>query len=178
MKIIKNLSMCVAFMNDGIISKKIDGMLPWENKEDMARLLTYCKGKQVLVGAKTFNLLKETTLLRNADTVNVYCSRPEAIDRLYGHYKMANVSYKEKESLLEFIKSIMAFNPLPLVVLGGKSIFEEALAYCEKVFVTEINGDQMGGEDYDDYVRLDVLNMIYDLGGIESIFTEIRRCTR
>ena len=103
---------------------------------------------------------------------------PWCDDWLYGHYKMANVSYKEKESLLEFIKSIMAFNPLPLVVLGGKSIFEEALAYCEKVFVTEINGDPMGGEEYDDYVRLDVLDMIYDLGGIESMFTDILRVTR
>ena len=132
--------------NNGL-SKK--GIIPWKSKKDMLFFMNKTKNNIVIMGKNTFfSLPKEHRPLKNrlnivltsnpklydvnnineyssllfTDNNNIYQDILQNRNKYYEMYKFLNTNYK-------------------IFFIGGKTIYEQFIPVCEKIWVTHIKFD-------------------------------------
>lgn len=117
----------------------IDNTLPWKNKTDMQYFKETTSDHIVVMGRNTYESIpKKFRPLDNR--LNVVLTKDEEFYKSNpGITTMGSI-----EHALEFIKSIFNIAELKdknVYIIGGSSIYEQFLPYCNEAIITKIKGD-------------------------------------
>ena len=129
----RSLALIVAVARNRVIGK--DGALPWHISEDLKHFKQTTLGHAVIMGRKTFESIgKPLPGRRNI----VITSRADLF-----------VGVETAKTLPEAIDAARKTDECPFII-GGASLFEEALPLTNKLFVTEIDRDFEGDTHFPD----------------------------
>ena len=102
--------------------------MPWNIPEDMAHFKNMTMGNVVIMGRKTYEGIGKPLPNR----INIIIS---ATKNFNGENLFTAKTFKE---------AINMFSEKEIFIAGGKSIYEQALPYCQNLFITEIEGEFEG----------------------------------
>ncbi len=124
MSIISNLSLITARARNGVIG--IENRLPWHLPEDLKYFKATTLGCPVVMGRKTFESIgrplpgrRNMIITRNADW------SAEGVESFPSIEAALNACAKERE----------------VFIIGGAELYQQALPYTQKAYVTEIDAD-------------------------------------
>jgi dihydrofolate reductase len=106
-----------------------EGNLPWpKNKRDMAWFREHTMGHVVVMGRKTWESIGSKPLPKRTNVVitSKYISNADLT--LSGHM----------QDILDHLKE--TYEGLHIWVIGGSEIYGQAIPYCDKLYLTTING--------------------------------------
>lgn len=120
------IALIVAYSNNKVIG--LNGKMPWNLPGDLKRYKELTMGNAIVMGRKTYesigrplegrlNIVISKTNNYSADNLITVCSLSEAV-------KQAGTK--------------------DIFISGGNRVYSEALPYCEKLFVTQIDVDIKG----------------------------------
>ncbi|MCL2873629.1 MAG: dihydrofolate reductase [Defluviitaleaceae bacterium] len=121
------LSLIAALADDYAIGK--NGYMPWNLQDDLKRFAEITKGKTIIMGRKTFESLPG--VLPQRKHVIISTSTDLKIDD-----EMVYVT-RDVDSILKKY----ANQDEEVFVIGGTKIYEAALPYCNKLYLTFVEGD-------------------------------------
>lgn len=129
------LSLIVAVAENGVIGR--DNALPWHIPEDLRYFKQVTSGKSVIMGRKTFQSIGRALPNR----VNIVVTRDPgfAADGVEIAHGLDEALAKAGES--------------EAVVIGGSSLFAEALGRAERFYLTEIHRAYDGDVRFPDWDR-------------------------
>jgi len=120
------ISIIAAVAQNGVIGR--DNQLPWHIPGDLKRVKALTKGKDLIMGRKTFESLpgilpgrKHIVVTRNTLTV------PE-------QYR----AQVERVSDLPALLAEKADSPDEAFIFGGETLYRQALPYCHTIYLTEV----------------------------------------
>lgn len=116
------ISLIVAVANNGVIGNK--GALPWRIPEDMRWFRTHTLGKPVIMGRKTWESLPTKPLPKRENIIVTHNSGYVAPD--------ATVATSFDAALLAAVGAAEA------VVIGGASLYAEALERAGRIYLTSV----------------------------------------
>jgi dihydrofolate reductase len=127
------ISLVVAVADNGVIGR--DGTLPWSISADLKTFRRLTMGKPLIMGRRTFQSLKKP--LDGRDNIVVTRSadyRPEGTIIVPDFASALDVAHAcaEKRGVDE------------IAVIGGTSVFEEALPMADRIYKTEVHGSPAG----------------------------------
>jgi dihydrofolate reductase len=99
-----------------------DGNIPWKSKKDISFFINKTKNHIVVMGRKTYDSLPHP--LKNRLNV-VLTKTPQ---------------YSEHNNVL-FIDNIQELQNEKIFIIGGKTIYDQFLPFCEKIWVTRFKKD-------------------------------------
>jgi dihydrofolate reductase len=140
----------------------VEGELPWpKNKRDMQWFKDHTTGDVVLMGRTTWESIGSKPLPNRVNVVvtTKYLEDPDYT--LSGD--MENIINKTKEK----------YPDNTIWVIGGADIYEQALPYCDKLYLTRINKTY----DCDRYVESDIITkfpVIHEWKEDEELTFQIR----
>ncbi len=120
------LSIIVSFAENYAIGK--NGFMPWWLTEDLKRFAQITSGKTIIMGRKTFESLphvlpnRKHVVITNSKDFFINDENVLITNDLYG--TLEAYSKKEEETF----------------IIGGASIFEKAIPYCKKLYLTLVEG--------------------------------------
>ena len=120
------ISIVAAVSRNGVIGK--DGGIPWDLPEDMAFFKRLTMGGTVIMGRKTYESIGHPLLGRK----NIIISSRK---KIYGDNCITAESFEEA------IKKSFGQD---VFVCGGCSVYEAALKYAHRLYITEIDADFSG----------------------------------
>jgi len=127
-KVLRPLALIVAAARNGVIGK--DGALPWHVSEDLKHFKKTTKGHAVIMGRKTFESIGRPLPNRR----NIVVSRREGAS--FEGCEVAN-------SLTQAIDLARTSDDCPFII-GGASVYEEALPLATEIHLTTIDRDIEG----------------------------------
>ena len=124
---------------NGVIGK--DNGLPWRLPKDMKHFMSSTMGKPVIMGRKTFESMKSPLPGRT----NIVLTRDQNWSRDGGFvasdlskaFELGRIS-AEQDNLSEFF------------VIGGSSLYEEAMPHATRLYVTQIEAGIEGDVSFPD----------------------------
>lgn len=122
------LALIVAVARNGVIGK--DGALPWHVSEDLKHFKKTTKGHTIIMGRKTFESIGHPLPSRR----NIVVSRREGAS--FSGCEVAN-------SLRAAIELARTSDDCPFII-GGASLYEEALPLTTEIHLTTIDQDVEG----------------------------------
>jgi len=148
------LSLIVAVAANGAIGK--DNALPWRLPGDLRNFKKLTAGKTLIMGRKTFESLPG--MLPNRRHI-VLTSDPD--------YACFNPGIEKADSLEDAI--IKASSDSGAFIIGGGSVYREALPLCERLYITEIYADFAADiffpeVDYTKYELIQQSEIFYECG--------------
>lgn len=120
----KPVSLIVAMANDRVIG--VDNTLPWRLSADLKRFKAITMGKPIIMGRKTWESIGRPLPGR----LNIVVSRNA--DYLAEGAKVVN-------SLDAAIDLANQDNADELMIMGGANLYEQALPYVNKMYLTQID---------------------------------------
>jgi len=125
------ISLIVAFDKNQLIGA--NNRLPWHFKEDLKYFKQTTLNHDILMGRLTF------------ESILSYSNRPLPSRRHIVLSKSKTYNFEEV-SVINEIKSFLVNYPKEkeLFVIGGRSIYEQALPYADKLYITHIDGEFSG----------------------------------
>ncbi len=124
------IKIIVAISSNNVIGKA--GKLPWHYKEDLQYFKKITLGKKVIMGSKTFQSIIDQLGKALPDRQNIVVTKK-------------NVDYPNIEIVSDFISYIKAFpKDDELFVIGGESIYKQALPFADYLYITRINKEYEG----------------------------------
>lgn len=104
----------------------VKNALPWRIKADLARFKALTLGHTVIMGARTYESLKKPLTERE----NIVLTRtPQKYENTRGASFCANAAPLFKK---------YAGGDKTAFIIGGGGVYEAALPYCEKLYITHI----------------------------------------
>lgn len=155
------MKLIVATNNLGVIGK--DGSIPWRCKADMQhfkKLTTEVKYSAVVMGGSTWRSLGKKPL---PDRNNVVLTREEMPN-------MPNSGLVFSNSLYEVVGQLWLAErqgDIPVWVIGGKTVYDQLIQFCDEVHWSHINDDTPGDTTWwlpDDY-KGKVFHYYFDTDG-------------
>ena len=129
------LSCVVAVAENGVIGKA--GRLPWRLKSDLKRFRKLTMGHPLIMGRKTFESIGKA--LDGRDSI-VVSRNPSHLPQEPGIFHAASwpeaISVASRQALLRGVNEVF--------VIGGASLFAEALADCKRIYLTRVHGSPDG----------------------------------
>lgn len=122
------VSIIAAMDNNRVIGK--DNGLPWHLPEDMTNFKRRTFGKPVIMGRKTFESIGGPLLGR---TNIVLTRQPWPVED--------GVRFSlDMEKALSFARSLSD----EVMIVGGAQVYEQALEFADRMYLTEIDGEYEG----------------------------------
>ena len=128
------LSLIVARAENGVIGR--DGDMPWRLSEDLKRFKSLTSGKPVIMGRNTWESLPRRPLPKRA---NIVVSRNTAL--------LAERAWQASsiESAIALGRAMAMRDGLDeYFVIGGATLYEAALPYADRLYLTEVMADIEG----------------------------------
>jgi dihydrofolate reductase len=127
------ISLIVAVADNGVIGR--DGALPWRISSDLKTFRRLTMGKPLIMGRRTFQSLRKPldgrdniVVTRNAD----YHPHGTIVARSFAVALAAARTCAKKRGVDE------------IAVIGGTTVFEEALPIVDRIYKTEVHGSPAG----------------------------------
>jgi dihydrofolate reductase len=124
-----HISLIVATDKQGVIGK--DNVIPWNMPADMAHFKQTTLGHPIIMGRKTFESIGRPLPGRQ----NIVVSRQSDFSPL---------GVQVAHSLDQAIALAVVSHVKEIFIIGGQSIYEEALAKASKIYLTLIHADVKG----------------------------------
>lgn len=124
------VSIIVAIAENGVIGDK--NALLWNIKEDMRRFRTTTLGHPVIMGRKTFESIGRPLPKRT----NVVVTRGDSI------FEGCEVAHSLEEAIAMFPAEEEVF------IIGGAQIYEQALPFADKLYLTVVHSDYAGDTSF------------------------------
>lgn len=127
------VTIVAAIARNGVIGK--DGKLPWHFPEDMKHFRSLTTGHVVIMGRKTWDSIGRKPLPNRINVVITSTPKEIAtkdIDVLAG----SDIG----SAAIEFFKGTNK----EIFIIGGASIYKEALPIADRMVITHINGEYEG----------------------------------
>ena len=125
------VSMIVAIGRNRAIGK--ENKLLWSIPEDLKRFRNLTRGHPVVMGRKTFDSILSYVGKPLPDRPNVVITR----DSNWRHEGVVTAA-----SVEDGIEKAKALDPLEVFVIGGAQIYEQALPYTDRLYLTLIDDEQ------------------------------------
>ncbi len=128
-----NLGIIAAISSNGVIGK--DGKIPWRIPEDMKRFKEVTMWHPIIMGRKTYESIGRPL----PDRLNIVLSR--------GNFSGENIHvHNSLESAVDYLESgsVKNFDLKKIYIIGGRSVYEEALPFSNFLEITEVNGNYEG----------------------------------
>lgn len=129
----QQLSLIAAMSTEGVIGN--NGGLPWHIPEDLAHFKNITSGHAVIMGRKTFESIGRP--LPNRENI-IVTRNPDYTD---------GKNYDVVNSLEEGLQLAYATDSRP-VVIGGASIYKQALPLVDKMYLTIVTEEGAEGDAY------------------------------
>jgi dihydrofolate reductase len=132
------IAIVAAYSKNRVIGK--DGKIPWKLAGEQKRFRDLTVGKVVIMGRKTFESIgkrlpcRMTIVLSRTRTFTGYCNLYTA------HNLQEAFKYAANHADLSDI-----------FIAGGAGVYAEALPFCSKMYITEINADIEGTIFFPDF---------------------------
>jgi dihydrofolate reductase len=159
------------------LSKK--GIIPWKSKKDMLFFMNKTKNNIVIMGKNTyFSLPEQHRPLKNRLNI-VLTSNPQSyeVDNINGgsNVLFTNNKYIYQDILKNTNKYYELFNFLKkdykIFFIGGKTIYDQFIPLCDKIWVTQIkcdyNCDLFVDYDYSKHFKVELYEEDEELKIIE-----------
>ena len=133
-----------------------DGVIPWKSKKDLNFFYEKTKYNVVFMGKNTFLSLPESVRpLKNRLNI-VLTSNPIELSKKYSNFSQLREGQSVKviftdnvntpQEILENKSNYRAMFPylnadFKVFIIGGKSIYEQFIPLCKKVWVTKLKND-------------------------------------
>ncbi|MHA7857189.1 MAG: dihydrofolate reductase [Henriciella sp.] len=139
------LCLIVARARNGVIGK--DNDLPWRLSDDLKHFKTTTKGCPVIMGRKTWESLPRRPL---PGRDNIVLSRD-------GQYAAPGARvYTSIDAAIEAGKGLAVVAGKPEVfVTGGSAIYEKALPFADRLYITEVDTEIEGDASFPDFDEAD-----------------------
>jgi len=124
----------IARARNGVIGR--NGHLPWRLKSDLANFRAVTMGKPVIMGRKTWDSLSKRPL---PGRTNIVLSRDGRFEP-----KTALVCEDFAEALALARETAAEDGVADYCVIGGASLFEQALAKAKRLYLTDIDAEVAG----------------------------------
>ena len=135
------LCLIVARARNGVIGK--DNDLPWHLSDDLKHFKATTKGCPVIMGRKTWESLPRRPL---PGRDNIVLSRD-------GQYAAPGARvYTSIAAALEAAKGLAAVaGKAEVFVTGGSAIYENALPFADRLYITEVDVEMEGDASFPDF---------------------------
>jgi len=137
------LKIIVAMDKNRLIGKS--GALPWHISDDLKHFKEETFGKTVIMGAKTFESLGRKPLSHRRNIV-------VADNNIYDNFPGIEV-YHELIPVFEKYKG----TPEEIYVIGGASIYRQAIPYADEIVLSYIEEGEYQGDTYLDAFEKDFI---------------------
>jgi len=132
----RSLALVAAVASNGVIGSR--NRLPWRIPEDLRRFRALTEGHAIVMGRKTWESIGKPLPNRQ----NIVLTRD-------GDLRGEGV---------EFVRSLadavaLATRPKPVFVIGGEAVYEAALPFAGRLYLTEIHRAFEGEARFPDYDR-------------------------
>ncbi len=127
------ISLVVAVADNGVIGR--DGGLPWHISADLKAFRRLTMGKPLIMGRRTFQSLKKPLDGRD----NIVVTRDPLL-RSEG----AIVAGNWFAALAEARRCAQARGVSEIMVIGGTTVFADALGSAQRIYKTEVHGSPEG----------------------------------
>lgn len=131
------LSLIVAYANNHVIGK--DNKLPWHLKDDMVWFHEHIKGKNLIMGRKTYQSLPK----------RLDCNKYIILtgNKYFNTDNKGDIVLHTVDDIMNYIKSDRGKE---YVVIGGGEIYRQFIPYVNRMYITEIN-KEFNGDTYFPY---------------------------
>lgn len=133
------LALIVAVAKNGVIGK--DGTLPWHVSEDLKHFKAVTNGHAIVMGRKTFESIGRPLPGR----LNV------VVSRTLSGAPSGTLLAPSLEAAVEFASLHESEYPGPAFVIGGSSLYVEAMRYVQRMYITEIDRAVAGDTFFPSY---------------------------
>jgi dihydrofolate reductase len=124
------INIIVAIAKNNVIGK--NNTLPWHYKEDLQYFKQKTMGKSVLMGSKTFQSIIHSIGKPLPGRKNIVVSK-------------SGFSYPNIDIVDDMIPYLKTFpKEEELFIIGGASIYKQAIPYADRFFITYINREYEG----------------------------------
>lgn len=157
------ISLIVAMTKEGVIG--VSNKMPWYYSEDLKHFKKITTGKTVLMGRKTF----DSIMSRNGKILphrhNVVLTRDK------------NFSYEGVEVIHDLEKYLLVNKDKDIIIIGGKEIYNLALPYCQRLYITFIN-KSYDGDIYFPEIDYKIFNLVSkkDHKDLSFCIYEVKKC--
>ncbi|MEX2515273.1 MAG: dihydrofolate reductase [Candidatus Paceibacterota bacterium] len=163
------ISAIAALGNQRQIGK--DNELLWNIPEDLERFKELTSGKAVIMGRKTWQSLPES-VRPLPDRENIILTRDEDFDAPGGMVKHSlddAISYAKAWSRDNMQEEVF--------IIGGATIYEQALPETDKLFLTLVDSDEPGDAFFPEYESdfNEVEKIPANSDGIDYVFVNLER---
>lgn len=105
------------------------GWMPWRLKEDLQQFKAKTEGHTIVMGLNTFKTLKKAL----PDRHTVIVAYPDQVTEIDGDVSFCHDFKKFLEENVDTEEEIF--------ICGGASIYDQALPYCKKLYISLVDGD-------------------------------------
>ena len=148
------VSIIAALSENRVIGK--DNKLLWQIPADLQRFKKLTSGHVVIMGSKTFASIGKPLPYRT----NIIVTRDHALQA---------ASCVVVHSLEDAIAAAQKLDTGEIFVIGGGQIYEQALKYADKLYLTIVKGDFAGDTYFPDYS--DFKKVIFEQAGGSNGYT-------
>ena len=139
------ISIVACIADDNVIG--YNGMMPWEYfKEDMSIFKQITSGKHVIMGSTTFKSIGKPLSGRHNIVI---CRNPREKFSEYISNKKHNITF-----VTSFVKALQYADTQEVTevcVIGGQSVYEQAMPYADILYLTELYKDYPGDTFFPDF---------------------------
>lgn len=144
------ISMIAAMAENRVIGNK--DKIPWHIREDLIRFKEKTTGHPMIIGRKTFESLLayyKRSGKPMPKRTNVIVTR----DKKYAEYVSINqlIDTFVANSLEEAFKIARQKEKEEILVAGGAQVFDQAIKYADRLYLTIVKGDFEGDAFFPDY---------------------------
>jgi dihydrofolate reductase len=127
------ISLVVAVADNGVIGR--DGTLPWRISADLKTFRRLTMGKPLIMGRRTFQSLKKP--LDGRDNI--------VITRNAGYRPEGTIGVRDFAAALDVARECARARGVDeIAVIGGTTVFAEALPIADRIYKTEVHGRPSG----------------------------------
>tara|TARA_Y100000590_G_scaffold469371_1_gene656602 strand:- start:5849 stop:6352 length:504 start_codon:yes stop_codon:yes gene_type:complete len=127
------IALIVAYAHDNIIGNR--GELPWHVSDDLKNFKKITSGKPIIMGRKTFESIGKP--LPNRHNIIVTKNREYEVDA-------CTICNSLDDAISEASDYALKWGVNEIFVIGGAQIYDEALKYVTKAYITEIHNQFKG----------------------------------
>ncbi|HOK40962.1 MAG TPA: dihydrofolate reductase [bacterium] len=157
----------VAIANNNVIGK--DNTIPWYIKEDLVRFKELTKNHPIIMGKNTYYSLPKRPL---PDRINIVLTDDK------NFYEPDIIIKYSLEEAIEYCK-----NSEKIYIIGGASVFQQALKYANKLEITRIYSDIEGNVffpkiNYEEWQLINKIDKFDKNYGNYAFLTYVRKIKR
>jgi len=150
------ISIIVAVAKNGVIGR--EGTLPWYIPEDLKRFRKITQHHPVIMGRKTYESIGKILPERK----NIILTRQKCY-----HVEGAAIAH----SFQDAITLCQSMDTEEVFVIGGESIYREALVHSDRIYLTRIHREYKGESTFPEIVMDDYTKTLEETHGGDPPFS-------